>query len=97
MRAKTAIFPLLKHRNNKYLPTYAETICLIPIGSARRIDKQVWLPLKHDEYTKRSGYGISVIQDILSPQLQFNWQKHVWNVPTIPKIKSCLWKAIVGA
>lgn len=81
----------------EHLPAYEDTIWLIPLGTARRIDKQVWLPLKRGVYTTRSGYGVSVEQDIPTSYLQFNWQKHVWRVPTMPKIKSFLWKALVGA
>lgn len=81
----------------EHLPEFEEPIRLLPLWNTRRKDKQVWLLLKHGEYTTRSGYGVSVIQDIPLLHIQFNWQKHVWKVQTLPKIKSFIWKALVRA
>lgn len=57
------------------------------------LDSLVWLPEKRGVYSRKTGYGLGVLEKYESTQDdQVDWLKHIWNVNTSPKIKDFIWK-----
>ncbi|ESQ47071.1 hypothetical protein EUTSA_v10028075mg [Eutrema salsugineum] len=79
------------------LPGYEQHIRRLPLSSSRPSDRLVWLPQKNGKYSVRSGYGLSVSETIPERQRNFNWQKNIWKLQTVPKVKQFLWRAVVEA
>ncbi|XP_010412434.1 PREDICTED: uncharacterized protein LOC104698724 [Camelina sativa] len=65
-------------------------------------DRYMWLLTKSGEYTAKSGYQAASMMSskhlIHSDCLEgFNWEKEVWNLACLPKIKFFLWKLMKNA
>lgn len=80
-------------RISQILPGYEPLISQLPGPACRGEDKLVWLPVKSGCYTSRSGYGLTSVEFVPPALTRFNWQRQLWKLPTMPKIKTFLWKA----
>ncbi|KAG2280695.1 hypothetical protein Bca52824_051915 [Brassica carinata] len=64
----------------------------------------IWAHSKHGAYTVKTGYGMlakakTAAAGQISPQEQvrFDLRKRVWKIPTLPKIRMFLWRALSSA
>lgn len=82
-----------------YLPHYEEKILSIITSTTSVEDTLVWLFEKSGVYSTRSGYRVAVTweQERISPDPNFDWVKHLWNVKTSPKLKDFLWRVVSKA
>ena len=67
-------------------------------------DKDIWAYSPHGSYTVKSGYMVATkekekqaLQTSLANQGLLELKRAIWNVPTIPKIRSFMWRAASGA
>lgn len=51
------------------------------------------------EYTTKSGYefAMTMTEEPQADGRNINWYQAVWNVPTAPKVRMLVWKALKGA
>ncbi|XP_009127418.1 uncharacterized protein LOC103852254 [Brassica rapa] len=86
---------------------------LFPINEVERIlhmdigevaDRDIWAYSSHGSYTVKSGYKVAVkekenraVQASLNSQGSLELKRYIWNIPTLPKIRSFLWRAASGA
>ena len=64
----------------------------------------VWAYTRHGAYTVKTGYGMLVKVKSMSigqispeEQVQNDLKKRIWKLPTLPKIRMFLWRAVSGA
>lgn len=59
-------------------------------------DALVWLPVKSGEYTTKSGYALTKLQNTCHGtelvQSHYNWRSCVWNIETSPKLRLFMWR-----
>ncbi|XP_010506918.1 PREDICTED: uncharacterized protein LOC104783460 [Camelina sativa] len=83
------------------LPDYEEQLLLLQPRKRGVEDKHIWLPTPSGEYSAKSRYHSAISGTVNTPnhssQEEFNWEKEVWNVKCLPKVKFFLWKALRGA
>ncbi|CAL9222544.1 unnamed protein product [Arabidopsis halleri] len=101
MRVSDLIDPTIKSWNwtaiLETIHAYEDHLRSIFASSSNLPDKLVWLPTKNGNYTSRSGFGVSVVKEILHRFVNFNWQSNIWRTHTAPKIQTFIWKAAMEA
>ena len=86
---------------------------IFPINEVNRIlhmhvgniaDKDIWAYFSHGSYKVKSGYIVArkekeqqALQMSLATQGLLELKRAIWKVPTVPKIKSFMWRAVSGA
>ncbi|XP_013679317.2 uncharacterized protein LOC106383806 [Brassica napus] len=74
----------------------------MPVGNIA--DKDIWAYSSHGSYTVKSGYMVATkekeqqaLQMSLATQGLLELKRAIWKVPTVPKIRSFMWRAVSGA
>ncbi|XP_013739997.1 uncharacterized protein LOC106442922 [Brassica napus] len=79
-----------------HLPQYEDTIRLLQPSTFNMNDVLVWLPVKSGEYTTKSGYALTKLQNTCHGtelvQSNYNWRSCVWNIETTPKLCLFMWR-----
>lgn len=88
---------------NRLFPVNEVTrILQMPVGTVP--DKEIWAYTDHGAYTVKSGYRVAMqVKETQARHLSMNTpglldlKKMIWQLPTLPKIRSFLWRAASGA
>lgn len=84
-----------------FLPEYKDIILTLKPSKRGAPDKLRWLNHPSGDYSTRTGYFAAAERSeeisSLASNPTINWNQHVWNVQTSPKIKVFLWKVCQGA
>lgn len=79
-----------------------QKVCKVPISLTNARDKLIWKATRFGKYTVKSGY---VVQNAVRPianlsrpscsytPASFMWKK-LWSIPTLPKVRIFMWKAL---
>lgn len=88
-------------RIDSLLPAFTNDILSLKPSRLGALDKQVWLGQPNRSYSTKSGYFVAKeASSDFTPHASSNgvqWKPEVWAVPTSPKVKLFLWKALQGA
>ncbi|WZY68165.1 hypothetical protein YC2023_000405 [Brassica napus] len=81
----------------RVLPQWEQIITKIKPSLSGAPDKRIWLGTRSGIYTTKSGYHLALkrrseVTGASTSNVQVQWYKGVWNLPTAPKIKLFLWK-----
>lgn len=83
-------------------PNEVQRILSFTIGDID--DREIWAYTKNGAYTVKSGYQLA--SDVARPHCQvisphelevLQVKRRIWKIPTIPKIRMFLWRAVSGA
>ena len=80
-------------------PIYEDQIVKIKPSRVGVPDKLFWMGTRDGEYTTKSGYNFVMTRDEGPEPMEINidWNPRVWNLPTTPKVKMLVWKALKRA
>lgn len=98
LRVSDLLCPLLNlwdiSRIREHLPQYEDFILRIITSAGPSLDSLVWLSEKNRVYSTKSGYVLGILDKLPweNDQQPLEWQKHIWTVGTIPKIREFLWR-----
>ncbi|XP_019092367.1 PREDICTED: uncharacterized protein LOC109129168 [Camelina sativa] len=89
-------------RLESMLPEYKDDIMAIRPSKHGAENRYIWLLTKSGDYTAKSGYHtLSLKQDQQAQQenmyQDFNWEKEIWTLLCLPKIRFFLWKLLRNA
>ena len=92
----------LERLHNLFPPNEVESIKKVIIGDVE--DREVWTFNKTWSYTVKSGCWLLAKineelrgQEVVQEQAVLDLKKQIWKVPTLPKIRTFLWRAASGA
>ncbi|XP_009127063.3 uncharacterized protein LOC103851935 [Brassica rapa] len=82
------------------LPELATLIYSIRPSILDNQDSYIWSLQKSGDYSVKSGYyskqadknSSTLLPSAQRPEDTWNWKKHVWNPPLLPKLKHFLWR-----
>lgn len=90
-----------RRRISLLLPDYKSKIHCIKPSLTRATDKLIWLGTKTGEYTTKSGYysmvDVGSYGEAAVAATDINWNKGVWRLECVPKVKLFSWKLLKGA
>lgn len=65
-------------------PDYEDQILKLKLSSGGACDKLFWIGTRNGEYSTKSGYDVAMLRELEA-------------VPTSPKVRMLVWKALNGA
>ena len=97
------ICPVLKtwdrEKRRSILPSYEKDILSLRPSKLGARERYAWLLTKSGDYSTKTGYHAAAALAKQGPQppdppLEFSWNKEIWNLKCLPKLKFLLWKSM---